>query len=363
MHLRSIFPPIIVVCISIYLASFTVSCLKEAVAPTTLISTPQVSTSSPKDLANAKDLLASVPGIVNPLNQDWPREVEGMNGRISIPSKPLRIHTISLGHEETVFGLVPFKRIVGVRPFTQNPVYSNVASLAENIEVIGRSPEQILARNPDIVIASPFAKEELIMALHSVGISVLQMELRNDPSGRVEDILFLGYALGEEQRALELVNEVQQRYLAVAEIAASKSIEERPRVLSVTFYSDKLYVAGNNSTEGNIIETSGGINVAAVAGIQRNAITNLEGIIAMNPEIIIIPQPVEDGGMEFRDSLLNNKSLADLPAVLERNVFLVPARFFTTLSFWNIRGAEELSKLLWPEDLAGREFLQFSFPE
>ena len=146
-------------------------------------------------------------------------------------------------------------------------------------------------------------------------------------------------------------------------ITDSKPIEERPRVLSITFYSDKLYVAGNNSTEGNIIETSGGINVAAEAGIERNAVTSLEGIIAMHPEIIIIPQPEEDGGIEFRDSLLNNKSLADLPAVLEKNIFLVPARFFTTLSFWNIRGAEELSKLLWPEDLADREFKQFTFPE
>lgn len=145
-----------------------------------------------------------------------------MNGRVSIPSKPLRIYTVSLGHEETVFGLVPSQRIVGVRPFTQNPAYSNVSTLAKTIEVIGRSPEQILARNPDIVIASPFATEELIMALQNVGIPVLQMELRNDPRGRVEDILFLGYALGEEQRAAILVNEVQQRYIAVKGITDSK---------------------------------------------------------------------------------------------------------------------------------------------
>ena len=363
MQFRSSLFLIIVLCLSICLASFTVSCLRESVAPITPIPTPTKTTSSHIDLANTKDLLSSVPGVINPFNTDWPREVEGMNGRVTIPSKPLRIYTVSLGHEETVFGLVPSQRIVGVRPFTQNPAYSNVSTLAKTIEVIGRSPEQILARNPDIVIASPFATEELIMALQNVGIPVLQMELRNDPSGRVEDILFLGYALGEEQRAAKLVNEVQQRYIAVKEITDSKPIEERPRVLSITFYSDKLYVAGNNSTEGNIIETSGGINVAAEAGIERNAVTSLEGIIAMHPEIIIIPQPEEDGGIEFRDSLLNNKSLADLPAVLEKNIFLVPARFFTTLSFWNIRGAEELSKLLWPEDLADREFLQFTFPE
>ena len=161
MQFRSSFFLIIVLCLSLGLASFTVSCLRESVAPITPIPTPTTTTSSHIGLANTKDLLSSVPGVINPFNADWPREVEGMNGRVTIPSKPLRIYTVSLGHEETVFGLVPSQRIVGVRPFTQNPAYSNVSALAKTIEVIGRSPEQILARNPDIVIASPFARAAL----------------------------------------------------------------------------------------------------------------------------------------------------------------------------------------------------------
>ena len=309
------------------------------------------------------DPFAGVSGIIDPANHGWPREVEGLNGRVTIAAKPSRIHTVSLGHDEITYALVPAERVVAVGKFTQNPEHSNVAELAQRVEGIGRDPEQIVVQNPDIVIASPFAKEDLLKALENVGIPVVQTELHNDPEGRIQDILFLGYVYGEEERALALAAEVRARYDALTAVTQAKLVASRPQVISIASYSDKIYAAGLGSTEGSIIEAAGGINTAAEAGLVRNPTTSLEGIIAMRPDVIILPQPPESGGKQFKERLLNDAALDEVPAVKEGRIYLVPPRFFTTLSFWNIRGAEELAKILWPEDFDAKEFPPFSFPQ
>ena len=313
--------------------------------------------------APTPDPFASVAGIVDSTNHGWPREVEGLNGRVTIDAKPTRIHTVSLGHDEMTYALVPAERVVAVGSFTQRPVHSNVAILAKEVPGISRDPEQIVSHDPDIVLASPFAKTELLEALGNVGITVVQTELHNDPEGRILDILFLGYVYGEEERALELVEEVRGRFDELKAVTEAQSEGSRPRVLTLTSYSDKIYTAGSGSTEGSIILGAGGINVAAEAGIERNNTTSLEGVIAMRPDLVILPQPGDSGGEEFRDRLLNDPALAEVPAIRDGRVYLVPPKFFTTLSFWNIRGAEELAKLLWPDDLGDTEFDSFSFPE
>ncbi len=306
-------------------------------------------------------VLAGVKGIVDPEALGWPRSVEALNGTVTIQEKPLRVHTVSLGHDEVTYGLVPSGRVVATGKFTQNETYSNVAHLASTVPAIGRDPEQIIAQDPDLVLASPFANPDLLDALGRSGIPVVQMDLEQTPEGRIQDILFLGYVLGEVERAVKLAEEVRTRLDALKAATAEIPQDRRARVASINFYSDKFYTAGAKSTEGSIIEVAGGVNAAASAGLERNPTISLETIIIMDPELIIIPQPGK-GGEELKQRLLSEEAIAEVPAIRDRKVFVVSPRFFTTLSFWNIRGAEELAKMLYADKLGSLEFLPFSFP-
>lgn len=304
---------------------------------------------------------ASVRGIVDPTNFSWPREVEGLNGVVSIPFKPLRIITASVGHDEMTLALVPLDRLVAVGSASQNATYSNVAHLLQDKTQISRDPETIIAEAPDIVVTSPFFSADGVEALSKAGVLVIQTELKHDPEARINNILLMGYIFGEEERALQFATEVRDRYEAL--IAVTGAVEARPRVLALTQYSDKLWVAGADSTEGGVIEAAGGLNAAADAGVEGNQTTSLEGVIAMNPEIIVIAQPKEFGAEEFRQSLFDNEALAELPAIKNQAVHIVEGKHFTTLSYWNIRGAEDLARLLWPEDFADFESPPFSLAE
>ena len=115
-----------------------------------------------------------VPGVVDPTNLKWPREVEGLNGRITIPMKPNRIVTLSVGHDELSYALLPSERIVGVGAVTQNAMYSNVADLASAAKTLSREPEVILSVSPDLMVTSPYLSAELVEALSATGLPVIQ---------------------------------------------------------------------------------------------------------------------------------------------------------------------------------------------
>lgn len=302
-----------------------------------------------------------VAGIVDPTNFGWPRQVEGVNGTVSIPAKPERIITASIGHDEMTLALVPLERLVGVGTVSKDSTYSNVSSLVQDKPEISREPETIIAQSPDVIVTSPFYPADAVAALSEVGIPVIQTDLQQDPKGRIDSILLMGYIYGEEERALEFATEVADRYDSV--VSVTSQYQSRLRVLALTQYSDTLWVAGGNSTEGSIISAAGGNNVAEEAGIDGNQTTSLEGVIAMAPEVILIPQPAEFGAAEFRQSLLDNESLASTPAIESGQVHVVDGKFYTTLSHWNIRGVEELARLLWPEGFPGPARTEFSLPE
>ena len=330
-----------------------------AVAPTA--APTAVPTAAPEPTATPESALKAfenVRGIVDPTNFGWPREVEGLNGVVSIPSKPQRIITASVGHDEMTLALVPRDRLVGIGSATKNATYSNVASFVQDVTQISRDPETIIAQSPDVIVTSPFFPAEAIEALSKIGIPVVQTELKHDPEARINSILFMGYIFGEEERAIEFAAEVRDRYESL--VAVTSKAEPRPRVLALTQYSDKLWVAGGNSTEGGVITAAGGINAAEEAGIEGNQTTSLEGVIAMNPEVIVIAQPVEFGAEDFRASLFANEALAEVPAIRNDRVHVVEGKHFTTLSYWNIRGAEDLARILWPEDFPEPSTAPFS---
>jgi iron complex transport system substrate-binding protein len=326
----------------------------------TATTAPQSTTVAQPTPTPAADPFAGVKGIVDPKNHSWPREVEGLNGRKVITAQPRRIITASVGHDEMALALVATARLAAVGSASKDPTYSNVAALVQDLPVITGDPESIIAQSPDLVVTSPFMSQDTVSALERVGVTVVQTDLRNDPEGRIQDILLLGYMLGEEERAAQFAQEVRARYEELTKVTQAVRAGQRKRVLALTSYSGSIWTAGRGSTEGAVIEAAGGVNPAAEAGIEQNQVTTKEGVISMRPDVIVVTQPPESGGQEFVDDMLSDPALAEVPAIKDKKVFLVDSKLYTTLSFWNLRGAEDLAVILWPDKMSGKQSPVFS---
>ncbi|GIW15074.1 MAG: ABC transporter substrate-binding protein [Tepidiforma sp.] len=326
--------------------------------PTTAATAVTAATPTESPAKRIEARLTGVPGIVNPANLSWPRDVEGLNGRRTIKEKPLKIHTMSAGIDEITLSLVPIERVVGVGSATKNPDTSSFASLVKNLPTVAREPEAVIASGANLVIATPTQKADVVAAIESAGVTVVQLNLDPTPAGRLNAILLLGYIYGEEERAIALADEVEARYRKVVDVTGKKPDTEKPVVAHLTKYTS-LYMAGSGTTGEGIITAAGGRNAGTLSGIKGNQQIGLEAILAANPDLIIIPMPGE-AGEKFKAELMAEPTLAGVPAIKNGRVYVVPPALYTTNSFANVRAVEHLVHILWPSEFPVADPPQFS---
>ena len=301
----------------------------------------------------------ATPGIVDPSNLGWPREVETSEGVITLAGPPQRILTYSLGHDEMVLALVPAERIAALGKFTGNPSYSNVAGLAGAFPVYEKGAENVLAENPDIFIVSRSTKADIVALIKEAGIPVARPNLEDAAEGHISQLLLMGYMLGAEERALELVAEIEERLNLVAGRVPPPGDAARPAVISITRWSDSISVSGGGTTGSDIIEAAGGVNAAARDGIDGFKTISVESVLAMNPDFILIPQD-GDGAVKLRADLLADPVLATVPAIVNEQIHLVHPPNYIVLSHWTVRGVERTAQLLYPEQFTDVTFADFA---
>jgi iron complex transport system substrate-binding protein len=277
----------------------------------------------------------------------WPRRVDTPHGVVTITAKPQRIHTLSVGFDEITFRLVDPSRIIAISTSTTNPDISNVADLAAAVPLrVGRNAEQVLAAKPDLVVAPPTANADLVRALETAGLTVVLADLLSGVDAHEPNIRLLAYVYGEEARGEQLIAEVRSDLAAVDAVVATKATATRPRVLML---SGKISAAGAGSNEDGIIRRAGGMNVAADAGINGNKDISVEAIPAMSPDVIVLAES-DPRTPVLRQLVIDHPALQELAAIKNGRVALVPQRYLTTLSHWNVRGVQELARILYPAD-------------
>ena len=296
-----------------------------------------------------------VPGIVDATNFGWPREIETSEGIVRLERPPSKVHSLSLGHTEILAALMDFSRVSAVYSFFTDPEQSNISDLSKSHNLIGFDPEEVVALDPEIVIASRFTDADNVALLKDAGISVARASLENSAVGNAPNILLIGYMIGAEKQALSLVDEIESRMKVVGDLLNGN---DQPRVLSISKFTS-IFVAGSDSTEGGIIEQAGGINAAADSGIEGHQQVTIEGIAAINPDVIVIPQPFE-GANAFIDELKSSAALSEVPALKNGFVYYVVPKYHTTLSHWNVRGVEQMAALLFPSDFEDVDLNDFS---
>ena len=292
-----------------------------------------------------KEALSKVGNIIDPDNISWPRNITVAGNEIVIEERPDNVLTISLGHDEILFGISDDSQIVGTTIFAQEEG-SNIKNKSYGLPTITTDPESIITLDPDIVFADPYASVELIDTLTDSGILVIQTPLNNDISGRKNDVWFMAYITGNLDQAQTLIEDIDNKINVLSDITENNNVKKK--VLTLSWW-DSYWTAGTGSTEDSIINLAGAINIASENGIESNTTIDKEKLISMNPEIILITQSVAWGGQDFYDQLFLDTSLSSIEAIKNNNVFLVNPNWWGTLSYWNIMGAKQLIEILLPD--------------
>ena len=141
---------------------------------------------SPKEVGFDANRFKDVPGIVDATNFGWPRDIETSEGLVTLENPPIKVHSLSLGHTEILAALMDFSKVSAVYSFFTDPEQSNIADLSKSHNLIGFDPEEVVALDPEIVIASRFTDADNVALLKDAGIPVARASLENSALGNVQ---------------------------------------------------------------------------------------------------------------------------------------------------------------------------------
>jgi iron complex transport system substrate-binding protein len=105
--------------------------------------------------------------------------------------------------------------------------------------------------------------------------------------------------------------------------------------------------AGSDTNEDGLLRLAGAANAAAEAGVGGHREVSGEGIYAIDPDAIVLAES-DPGRASSASLLLASPALAGLRAIRDDRILRVKWSLVTTLSQWNVVGAEELARALFP---------------
>ncbi|MCM8831964.1 MAG: ABC transporter substrate-binding protein, partial [Candidatus Omnitrophica bacterium] len=146
--------------------------------------------------------------------------------------------------------------------------------------VVDVNVEKIFSLKPDLVLATPLAKQKDIEKLKKLGIRVITFPTAKNFAQICEQFLELGRIVGKERKAKEIIEEIQKRVVSIKE--KTKNLD-RQKVL-VQVGARPLWIATKDTFINDFIEFAGGENI----GSSTNGIYSKEKVLLDNPDVIII---------------------------------------------------------------------------
>ncbi len=279
-------------------------------------------------------------------SQGFPRTItDGLGSEVTIPQKPQRIVSLTLATDEILLSLVATERVRAVTYLAGDSIWTNVSEIARQVEhTVQSDPEQIIALEPDLVLAATYNNPDHIKLLRDAGIPVVVVSLFDSVDQVADNIRYVAQLTGDEARAEELIAAMEERLAAIEAMAAKA--ETKPRVLFYTAFGSS---AGKGSTFSDIVQRAGGINLGDEALDGPFGEISLEKIVELNPDVIVTDEFSPEDNAKWQENFSNHPALANVNAKKNGRIYTVPARHISTLSHYIVEGVYDVAKLLHPD--------------
>jgi iron complex transport system substrate-binding protein len=178
-----------------------------------------------------------------------------------------------IGANETVVGMP-------VRPYTE---YLNGSENRTDVltdDGTGFDVETIIELDADLVVAPNYMSDDTVAQLRAAGQTVYRSPFEESFEDIYAKTELYGHFVGECEASVETANQTRREVETVREAVADR---ERPDVLYYFFGT----AAGNGTFIGDMVETAGGTNVAAEAGIEGYGEPSDEVILERDPGWIV----------------------------------------------------------------------------
>ncbi len=219
---------------------------------------------------------------------EFPVEMTDATGEtVTVESEPESVVALQPSDAQISYEIGAADKVVGL-PNTSNTDYLENRSGRVNVKNDDGTinVERVVGTDADLVLAANVTSPETVNQLRQAGMTVYHFDEVDSIDGIYTDINETGRLVGECEGAAETVNETQDRIERVREAVEGR---ERPSVLYYFFD----YTTGNGTHVHDVIETAGGENVAAEAGLSGYAEISREVVAEADPEYVVYPSDAQ----------------------------------------------------------------------
>lgn len=213
--------------------------------------------------------------------------------------QPRRIVSLNLCVDQVLLDLVPRERIAGLSFLAADPSMSMMAREAEGLPAVRGSAEEILALDPDLILAGEYTTAATVDLLRRLGRRVEIVPMASSFDGIRRVVMLVGGLTGETDRADALVKAFDQRLAEVKARAVVRSEALPTRAVAIQVNS---LASGEGSLVDEVLREAGFENVARSRKLGPAGQLPLESLIADPPDVIVRANSSAD----FRTVLADN---------------------------------------------------------
>jgi iron complex transport system substrate-binding protein len=215
----------------------------------------------------------------------YPRALRDGGGElITIPARPRRIVSQTLGTDEILLDICERERIVAFSEVALDPKYSPLApSLRGALALSTDAAEEIIQLDPDLIFVASYSRAELVEQLKSAGAPVFRFTNFARLEAIAQNIRTVGRAVGEESRAEELAARMERELEDIR--AGIPPAAKPPRVMS---YGRSGNTAGADTSFDAVARAAGAINVTAEKGLKGYPKISAELLAEWQPDYIVV---------------------------------------------------------------------------
>ena len=197
---------------------------------------------------------------------------------------PRRIVSLNVCLDAIVLDLVGRDRIAALTTLAADATLSTVADRVQGMTLVRGTAEEVLALDPDLVLAGPWTTGPTVDLLRRLGRRIEIVPVATSIDGVRTTIAAVASAVGEDARGRVMVAAFDQRLAVIQSRVAAHAARRGPSAIA-------LHVNGLVSGPGTLLDEAlsraGYRNAADELPLKRGGRLELETIVAAPPDLIV----------------------------------------------------------------------------
>lgn len=263
---------------------------------------------------------------------------------VEIPVHPQHVLSLTSAYEPILLELIGPNRMAGVSYLSKRDNYSPTVKLANEVKtsLYSYTSEKILSLKPDVVLVPEYTSKDVMDSLELLQIPVVMVNSSKSVADTLRLIDQVAHIVDEESKGKTMVQTTQADIAHVEALA--KEVGQEETVLCVSTMDG---YAGTNSLFDDMCQYMHVNNGPSKLGYPPRTPFTEERIIAMNPDVILVPV-YSKSEMAWQSMYAHNPALGTVNAIKENRVIPIPAMYLYTSNQYIGKSMLGIMKIMYP---------------